>query len=70
MGSHWGLATISRSLMERNCFSEPNSLAAKSVASHLEVSWSFAIESMMFCFFKRVGRTGCKSDALNFFLVC
>ena len=29
MGSRWGLATIIRSLMERSCFSEPNSLAAK-----------------------------------------
>ena len=60
MGSHWGLSTINRSLMERSCFSEPNSLAAKSVASHLKVAWSFTIESMMFRFFKRLGEPNVK----------
>ena len=29
--------------------------AAQSVASHLEVAWSFTNESIMFCFFKRLG---------------
>ena len=60
MRSHWGLATINRSLMERICFLEPNSLAAKSVASHLEVVWSFTIESMIFCFFKSLGKPDVK----------
>ena len=60
MGSHCGLVTINRSLMERSCFSEPNSFAAKSVASHLEVARSFTIESMMFCFFQRLGEPDVK----------